>query len=60
MAGKTFFKEQLVGKYDGLGDGITKLISDLVSDDNHDLTQAEKDKISEHFMGLAWSLLQKE
>ena len=60
LAGKTFFKEQLVGKYDGLGDGITKLISDLVSDDNHDLTQAEKDKISEHFMGLAWSLLQKE
>jgi hypothetical protein len=60
LAGKIFFKEQLVGKYNGLGDGITKLISNLVSDDNHDLSQAEKDKVSEHFMGLAWSLLQKE
>jgi hypothetical protein len=60
LAGKTFFKEELVGKYNGLGDAITKLISNLVSDDNHDLSQAEKDKISEHFMGLAWSLLQKE
>jgi hypothetical protein len=60
LAGKTFFKEELVGKYKGLGDAIIKLISKLVSDDNHDLTQAEKDKISEHFMGLSWSLLQKE
>lgn len=60
LAGKTFFKEELVGKYNGLGDAITKLISDLISDDNHDLSQAEKDKVSEHFMGLAWSLLQKE
>jgi hypothetical protein len=60
LAGKIFFKEQLVGKYNGLGDGITKLISDLVSNDNHDLTQTEKDKVSEYFMGLAWSLLQKE
>jgi hypothetical protein len=60
LAGKTFFKEELVGKYSGLSDAITKLISDLVSDDNHFLSQAEKDKISEYFMGLTWSLLQKE
>lgn len=60
LAGKTFFKEELVGKYAGLSDAITKLISDLVSDDNHDLVQSEKDKISEYFMGLSWSLLQKE
>jgi len=60
LAGKTFFKEELVGKYTGLSDAITKLISDLVSDDNHDLVQSEKDKISEYFMGLSWTLLQKE
>jgi hypothetical protein len=60
LAGKTFFKEELVGKYKGLGDAIIKLISKLVSDNNHDLTQTEKDQISEHFMGLSWSLLQKE
>ena len=60
LAGKTFFKEELVGKYVGLSDAITKLISDLVSDDNHDLVQSEKDKISEYFMGLSWALLQKE
>jgi len=60
LAGKTFFKEELVGKYIGLSDAITKLISDLVSDDNHDLVQSEKDKISEYFMGLSWALLQKE
>ena len=60
LAGKTFFKEELVGKYVGLSDAITKLISDLVSDDNHDLVQSEKDKISEYFMGFSWALLQKE
>jgi hypothetical protein len=60
LAGKIFFKEELVGKYKGLGDAIIKLISKLVSDNNHDLTQTEKDQISEHFMGLSWSLLQKE
>jgi hypothetical protein len=60
LAGKTFFKNELVGKYNGLGEGVVKLITSLVSDDNHDLSQEGKDKISEHFMGLAWSLLQKE
>jgi hypothetical protein len=59
LAGKTFFKEELVGKYNGFGDGLTKLISDLVSDDNHDLSQEEKNKISDYFMGLCWSLIQK-
>ena len=59
LAGKTFFKNEIVGKYKGLGDGLVKLLTDLVSDDNHDLSQAEKEKISEHFMGLCWSLIQK-
>jgi hypothetical protein len=59
LAGKTFFKEEMVGKYNGFGDGLIKLISSLVSDDNHDLTQEEKNKISDYFMGLCWTLIQK-
>lgn len=59
LAGKIFFKNEMVGKYKGLGDGLIKLLTDLVSDDNHDLSQAEKEKISAHFMGLCWSLIQK-
>ena len=60
MLDKTFFKNELVGKYNGLGDGVIKLITSLVSDDNHDLSQEGKDKISEYFMGFSWALLQKE
>lgn len=60
LAGKIFFNKELVNKYDGLGDGVIKLLSDIVSDDNHDLSIEEKEKISEYFMGFAWSLIQKQ
>lgn len=60
LAGKTFFKNEIVGKYNGFGEAIIKLIASITSEENHNLSQEEKDKLSEHFMGLAWSLLQKE
>ena len=57
-AAKTFFGETLRGKYEGYGSGVTKLMSDIVGDENHTLTQQEKDKLSKVFNGLAWCLNQ--
>tara|TARA_Y100001973_G_C5176504_1_gene322301 strand:+ start:242 stop:694 length:453 start_codon:yes stop_codon:yes gene_type:complete len=56
QAGKIFFGETLKGKYAGYGEGIQKLMSDIVGNENHELTQEEKDKLSKVFNGLAWAL----
>ena len=58
LAGKIFFKGELVGKYPGFGEGLISMISSVTSNDNHILSQEEKDKISEKFIGLTWVLLQ--
>ena len=58
LAGKIFFKDELVGKYPGFGEGLISMISSVTSNDNHILSQEEKDKISEKFIGLTWVLLQ--
>lgn len=60
LAGKIFFKDSIVGKYDGLADMLVKQIQDITTDEDHTLSQEEKDKISEQFMAIAWVLIQKE
>ena len=55
-AAKVFFGETLRGKYEGYGSGVTKLMSDVVGDENHKLTQEEKDELGNIFNGLAWHL----
>lgn len=59
LAGKNFFQDSLKDKYDNLPEMIIELIKDTTTDDNHVLTQSEKDQISENFMGVAWVLIQK-
>ena len=59
LAAKKFFQTTMKDKYPGLSAMIISLISDVSSDDNHILTQEEKNKISENFMGVAWVLIQK-
>ena len=55
-AAKMFFGETLKGKYAGYGDGIKKLMSDILGNENHVLTQDEKNQLSAVFYGLAWHL----
>ena len=59
LAGKTFFKTSLVDKYNGLAEGLTDLIREIIGDENHTLTLEEKDKLNEYFLGIAWVLIQK-
>ena len=55
-SGKILFKDSLKGKYDGYGAGVVSLISEITGNENHQLTQEEKQQISEVFSGLAWNL----
>ena len=60
LAGKSFFQESLKGKYKELPTMIIDLIKDTTSEENHILTQDEKNNISADFMGVAWVLIQKK
>jgi len=60
LAGKSFFKDSMRGKYKELPDMIIGLIKDTTTDENHVLTSSEKNQISENFMGVAWVLIQKK
>lgn len=59
LAAKTFFKDSIVGKYKDLPSGVVVLIESVTGKDNHVLTQEEKSKLHEKFMGFAWALIQK-
>jgi hypothetical protein len=60
LAGKTFFKNSIVGKYSGLSDMLVKLLTEVAGDKNHILNEKEKSDIHDNFMGIAWVLIQKE
>jgi hypothetical protein len=59
LAGKIFFKDTLVSKYDGLAEEIKGLLVKILTEDNHILTIKEKESLNEYFMGVAWVLIQK-
>lgn len=59
LAGKTFFQNSLVNKYDGLSAEIVSLLSECVGEEEHSITAEEKVKTHEYFLGVAWSLIQK-
>ena len=59
LAGKTFFKGDLVDKYDNLAEEIVKLMERSLGKENHNLTQEEKQSVHDDFMGVAWSLIQR-
>ena len=61
VAAKEFFQDSIHDKYEGLDDGIVGLITSAAgTDDNHKLTDDEKSKLSETFMGFAWALIQRK
>lgn len=59
LAGSYFFKDSLKDKYANLDIELVKLLESIIGTDNHILSLEEKTQISNHFMGLAWSLIQK-
>lgn len=61
IAASEFFGNSLDNKYTNLDTLLVDLMKKCCNgDDNHKLTKEEKDKLSTHFMGLAWSLIQKK
>ena len=59
LAGKTFFKKDLVDKYEGLAEEIVGLLQEVLSKDNSVVSEQQKQKINEYFMGVSWVLIQK-
>lgn len=59
IAGSAFFGKDLVDKYNSLAEEIIALLSDCITDENHVITEEEKQKLHEYFMGVAWVLIQK-
>lgn len=59
LAGKKFFQNSMVGKYKALPDMITSLIQEVTGEANHVLSEQEKQKLNQYFLGVAWVLIQK-
>jgi len=59
LAGKLFFKQTLVDKYEGLSENIQRILEKILTDENHAVTQEEKQSLNEYFIGIAWVLIQK-
>lgn len=59
LAATEFFQGSIKDKYESFDDGVLSLITGVTGDDNHKLSEEEKTNISDRFMGLAWSLIQK-
>lgn len=59
LAASYFFKDSLKDKYDNLDTNIIELLKSSIGEDNHILTDLEKEDIANKFLGLAWSLIQK-
>ena len=45
LAGKTFFKQTLVDKYEGLSEGIVSVMEKTLTDENHVVTNDEKNEL---------------
>jgi len=59
LAGKNFFESKLVNKYESLSDELMRIFEKVLSSDNHRLSQDEKQKLHEYFMGIAWVIVNK-
>ncbi len=57
LAAATFFEDSIKNKYENLDQDIVKLIENVTTDENHNLTPEEKEKISKNFLGFAWALV---
>lgn len=60
LAAGYFFSDSINDKYENLDKEIINLLISSIGEENHILTQAEKNDIAAKFTGLAWSLIQKQ
>lgn len=60
LAGQEYFSDSLKGKYANLGKKIANLISNITTEDNHILSNEEKQELSDTFSGLSWALIKKK
>lgn len=60
LAGEIFFQDTLVNKYEGLGDSIIQLMTEIMTDKNHILSNKEKTELHDYFNGIAWVLIQRD
>jgi len=56
QAAKNMFGQSLRGKYNGYGEGLIEIMKDTLGDENHEVSQEEKNDISQDFKGLAYTL----
>ncbi|MHA2401515.1 MAG: hypothetical protein ACXADH_00870 [Candidatus Kariarchaeaceae archaeon] len=58
LAGKNVFGDSMRGKHEGYGEGLNELMKSTLGVENHEVTDKEKQKLSQDFQGLAYSLSQ--
>jgi len=59
LAGKNFFGGKLVDKYDNLSSELVGIFNQILSPDNHTLSNDEKKLLHDYFMGIAWVIVNK-
>lgn len=60
LAGKIFFQNTLVNKYEGLAEKITSILDKTLTNENHVVTIEEKQLVHDYFIGIAWALTNEE
>lgn len=58
-AGSRFFKDSLKDKYENLAEGLQELFQSVTTNDNHMLTDSEKESLRDLFSGLSWVLIER-
>jgi hypothetical protein len=58
LAGKNVFGDSMRGKHEGYGEGLNEIMKSVLGTENHEVTDEEKQKLSQDFKGLAYSLSQ--
>ena len=53
---KGFFKDSLIGKYDGLAEETTTMFKECVGELDHILSKEEIDNVKQVLTGLSWNL----
>jgi hypothetical protein len=59
-AARNVFGNSMKGKYPGYASGITSLLKNIMGTQNHELSELEKQQLSNYFRGLAWCLVNQE
>ena len=60
LAAKKFFKGTIANKYENLDTSLKDMFELIITADNHQLSEEEKQKVSKTFSGFAWALIQKK